>query len=874
MKMEGSKESIGDAPWKTASISPVKNAATSTREHDRLDEVTEEALQFVPRKRTNTNHVITPRKPLRQTTLNGHAQTQAEGSPRAPDEKPVRRRKSLRKSIRKSTVPALQEALPDPMLSPATLEPTLNPVQESAASHEVDTKPVLFMVDDSRPASDLLHVDSVAVESGPRLVDKTSDTYQTIKSVVKIPLNDQEDESVALAGDYSVGKLENGYIPEPATYDETQQQLVIETNDQICETIEVEAETHTRPTKGMETPKKRKGPGLRRGTRRSTRNTRASSAKAEEQPAPEVALSVNTDAQSLQPPTVIGLVEAEGGVTEDAPTRTARKTRASSSKVEDQPVTEVLLTVNIGTDPHLLEELVAAEPVAAQGVSEDVALPVTREAVTFANPPKASEDIKLNAAIELPEPETLREQSPIPQVDHSDQQKPLDITSIEPAETETPHPNVARHEVAPEEIQLPASPVELTMVAQEEPPTAWPETNTDVEKVNCNKNDIVEEPQNESQPELSAEDKAVMASPERSSSSDSSPVQFSPDEATQIAILNFDHETVELSPSKLDDETLTVPEVIQPTLLLYEDDTLSLNIPNEAIETLPETSTPDPSTSELIETISENAPVSTYDHDDTDMLRNFLTRVKANKAAKAETAKPKRKRSLPHSPLRLPLGEADANLSPSSPDDQPKSTEDEFDVGLPTPSPTKRRKKNDREQDAKEPTRRSTRLPVIKTPLGAPSFIPVRRLNQDGDTTVTLRRNEEKELAALTRVNTRKNKGGALSAGEVLKKKAEEKEDPALRQRLLKEVFDAKNKGKKSDKRKSVVWAEELAQFQTVGAGVEKKEMAKETDTGVKGEEKKSAASVRVGVKRKIALGNGITGNGTPAPKRRIREKA
>ena len=109
-----------------------------------------------------------------------------------------------------------------------------------------------------------------------------------------------------------------------------------------------------------------------------------------------------------------------------------------------------------------------------------------------------------------------------------------------------------------------------------------------------------------------------------------------------------------------------------------------------------------------------------------------------------------------------------------------------------------------------KPTRRSgrTKLPVVKTPLGAPSHIPVRRLGQDGDTTVTLKRTAEKELAALTRVNTRKNKGGSQSVLEVLTKKAEEKEDPVLRQRLLKEVFDEKaQKGKKEKKAKTVVWA-------------------------------------------------------------------
>jgi len=171
-----------------------------------------------------------------------------------------------------------------------------------------------------------------------------------------------------------------------------------------------------------------------------------------------------------------------------------------------------------------------------------------------------------------------------------------------------------------------------------------------------------------------------------------------------------------------------------------------------------------------------------------------------------------------------------------------------------------------------------TRLPVVKSPVAAPSFIPVRRLGQDGDTTVTLKRSEEKELAALTRVNTRKNKGAALSVSELLKKKGEEKEDPALRQRLLKEVFDEKAQKGKKGKARNVEWAAEIAQFQEavvanskkVPVGVEaEKEPAVEKDKKVV-EEKKGA--VRVGSRSKIALGMGM--NGTPAPRRKTRERA
>ena len=269
-----------------------------------------------------------------------------------------------------------------------------------------------------------------------------------------------------------------------------------------------------------------------------------------------------------------------------------------------------------------------------------------------------------------------------------------------------------------------------------------------------------------------------------------------------------------------------------------------------------------------------NPAASTYDHDDTDMLRNFLTRVKANKAARKS---PRRKRSLPHSPLRLPLGTLDNNLSPSPlrPAGETEATE---------PSPVKGKRKGNalgQEGVDLEPRgiRRSgrTRLPV-KEPPAVPSFIPVRRLGQDLDTTITLKRSEEKELAALTRVNTRKNKGNALSAGEVLTRKAEEKEDPVMRQRLLKEVFEEKmekskqNKDKRGREKKVVTWAEEIAQFQNLTKGkVEAAQDDQEKEKGSaapSGEEKKSSG-VRVGVRSKGTLGGGL--NGTPAPKRKMR---
>lgn len=281
---------------------------------------------------------------------------------------------------------------------------------------------------------------------------------------------------------------------------------------------------------------------------------------------------------------------------------------------------------------------------------------------------------------------------------------------------------------------------------------------------------------------------------------------------------------------------------------------------------------------ESAESASSNPPTVDYDHDDTDMLRSFLTRVQASKASKSS---PKRKRS-PHSPLRIPLGDMDSNLSPS-----PVKSASKEPVDPTSSSPVKRSKRLNSQPPVDEPTepqscRRSgrTRLPVKSAAPGAPSFIPMRRLGGE-DTTLTLGgKNEGKELAALTRVNTRKNKAGALGAMELLAKKAEEKDDPVLRQRLLKEVFDEKEKkGKGGKVKKGVVWAEEL----TCVREFDEKKIISKSIAGPKGKKKtvvveedkeEKATKVRVGMassrESKIALGMGV--NGTPAPKRRIRE--
>ncbi|KAF7871538.1 hypothetical protein EAF04_003645 [Stromatinia cepivora] len=301
-------------------------------------------------------------------------------------------------------------------------------------------------------------------------------------------------------------------------------------------------------------------------------------------------------------------------------------------------------------------------------------------------------------------------------------------------------------------------------------------------------------------------------------------------------------------------------------------------------------------TSDIDDTFSLSA-TSSFENDDTDILRQFLTRVKADKAAKAAAPAPKKRKSLPHSPLRIPLGDI-MNAEASSPVQAPKKN---FDVSFPaTTSPSRKSRPatppsiDEVDVEAKS-IRRSGRThpPVPKIPLPAPSSIPVRRLGgHDGDTTVTLKQSVEKELAALTRVNTRKNKAGAVLPEVLLARKADRKENPAKRQKELKEMFEEKVRREKKAKgktRKTVVWAEEIAQYQTLERKEKKTmESRKVNKSGerivdeTKPEETEETKEKRVRVKvptgsssssssrtSKIAVGI-PTANGTPAKKKRL----
>lgn len=222
--------------------------------------------------------------------------------------------------------------------------------------------------------------------------------------------------------------------------------------------------------------------------------------------------------------------------------------------------------------------------------------------------------------------------------------------------------------------------------------------------------------------------------------------------------------------------------------------------------------------------------------DDTNMLRDFLNRAQASKAAKT--------------PVLLPL---DAPNPQTSPRRSPRkalgshkgiaSTKQELGYVANRPgTPPGISKSDGLEPDEAEeltatPTscRRSTRARVpapSKASASAPSFIPVRRA--DGTDPVVLQKSQAQELAMVTRANTRRNKGQSKPPLLALK------ELPAD----TTELAEAKQRAENG---KAVGWAETLASYQDAK---EKAEEAEET---------------RGKVRRMRGLG---AANGTPAPKK------
>ena len=223
--------------------------------------------------------------------------------------------------------------------------------------------------------------------------------------------------------------------------------------------------------------------------------------------------------------------------------------------------------------------------------------------------------------------------------------------------------------------------------------------------------------------------------------------------------------------------------------------------------------------------------------DDTDMLKDFISRAQAKKAARAlEGTNPIYSSMSPRRSPRKVLGNLDSNSpSPTKPVDlatrpgtpQDKSTPSTLDNGVDL---------DETIADDSAPHRRSARTRASvpsKTTIEAPCFIPVRR--PDGSELVVLQKSAAQDLAIVTRTNTRRNKGQA-------------KMPKIMLETMIGTEGDEELLTKRQDVRhgKSVDWDQRLVYYQDSN-------------------EEKTNKLEKPRVRRLRGLG---ATNGTPAPKR------
>lgn len=161
--------------------------------------------------------------------------------------------------------------------------------------------------------------------------------------------------------------------------------------------------------------------------------------------------------------------------------------------------------------------------------------------------------------------------------------------------------------------------------------------------------------------------------------------------------------------------------------------------------------------------------------DDTNMLKDFLDRVKAKKAATSVDMS-EAHRPVPPSPLRSPrkvLADVDNNL--------PSPRRSQEIANRPGTPPGKHMLESSNIDDLDDaaiepiPFRRSERVRLPgpqRLTRGTPSLIPVRRPN--GPEAVVLQKSVAQEIALTTRANTRRNKGRSKPAVLALQTLAKE----------------------------------------------------------------------------------------------------
>lgn len=823
-RVVGNKEDISKAKWHegkdkngewnentmTGMSSPRKNVLGSP-----------DKSQVVPRKRTNANVVITPRKPLRQMLLGGEGQGLSVGVSLSPTKdkeasgSPVRRRKAARKSIRKSVMP-MDDAQMDNEKHHVRHTSLVFDFEMTTGKKEIESKQGFQQSPKKTPKRQCLRRSMRGRISEPvHILEKVLSVHEKYSSHAGLDfiprrIETLEDRTNAMDIDHkqdvsSENDKSQGTGLTSAPESAKKQNISITTFDAATEDL-----LNQNSIKNV----KQKRTSLRRSTRRSD--------------------------PLLESRVERPLVMENTGVT--SPNNSAASNRDLEPEKSFQSTGGVLNSAVTLGNPHL-QELVSRDTTEdtdeCQGDSSDCGMP---------NPVEEINHIVVEL---LDQPVSGNDN-----LGSVDSQESMLHSTTDACSVELPA-NVHRQQAFSgiEDIQL-----------VKESPTAHvaPLEDSDDEDMDDSMSELGE---------ILLEPNINVANLGLSSSNRSSHDNINEMEDTAESDPIEDPESFDLMPIN------SLHANNQP-------------INPEADVTLSESSAAFATTSDIDDAFSLSA-TSSFENDDTDILRQFLTRVKADKAAKAAAPAPKKRKSLPHSPLRIPLGDI-MNAEASSPVQAPK---EEFDLSFPaTTSPSRKSRAatppsiDEVDVEAKS-IRRSgrTRPPVPKIPLPAPSSIPVRRLGgHDGDTTITLKQSVEKELAALTRVNTRKNKAGAVLPEILLARKANGKENPAKRQKELKEMFEEKVRREKKAQgkpRKSVVWAEEIARYQTLERKDKKTmESRKVSKSGerIVGENKSEEAEevkekmVRVKIPTisssrtsKIALGI-PTANGTPSKKKRL----
>lgn len=295
----------------------------------------------------------------------------------------------------------------------------------------------------------------------------------------------------------------------------------------------------------------------------------------------------------------------------------------------------------------------------------------------------------------------------------------------------------------------------------------------------------------------------------------------------------------------------------QPLLGVTPDDTQGTEAMDEANEVLAKTELDDVSQA-MEDTREQTANQKTRSgarfSDDTSMLKDFLNRAQARKAAQKPLL------SAPGAPVPQCSPRRSPRKTHGSQDGHASSPQKRRTIvnrpGTPPGKPkTEALDSEESEELTAEPAscRRSTRtrLPApSKAPPGAPSFIPVRRA--DGTDPVVLQKSQAQELAVTTRANTRRNKG--------------QSKPPLLAlQDLPTESADVGGTARqRAETAKCVAWAERLASYQDAKGEAEDVEERRRKVRRLRG---LGAVNGTPAAKRRTAVVS--TWNGTAAAKRR-----